>query len=192
MWFKIKSKHSWLQGPRHILRELSLFRLQSQKVQEILLDTLKRSAWNSHSEAVLQTMICSQDREERDLAINMIIMIRGRNTLGNTKPRPMKLPKLNVEATQLKPLIGWKGIKKPILTCNLTKDDIKNFREEAMQVPYYCLHTQGLERSVKETTHASEAVYGFERRDGYIRGRVESRSLIFVLNSKQCLINMFT
>lgn len=41
MWFTIKMKHSWLEGPRHILAELSLFRLQSPEVQEVLLPTLK-------------------------------------------------------------------------------------------------------------------------------------------------------
>ena len=44
MWFSIKVKHSWLEGPRHILTELSLFRLQSAEVQHMVLPTLKRSA----------------------------------------------------------------------------------------------------------------------------------------------------
>ena len=70
MWFKIKAKYSWLEGPCHILYELSLFRLQPEHVQEILLPTLQRSAWNSHSESVLQTMICSSDREDWKFPIN--------------------------------------------------------------------------------------------------------------------------
>ena len=191
MWFKIKVRHSWLEGPRHILEELRLFRLQSPVVQEILEATLRRSAWNSHSESVLKTMICSEDREEREFAVTKILQIRGRNKLGNIKPRPRKLPELNLDATQLQDIIDWDKAKEPVRTCGHSKEDIKKFKETPMQVPYFCLHTQGIERAVKETTHASESVYGFERRDGYIRGRIESRILMPVFNSKKSLINIF-
>ena len=99
----------------------------------------------------------------------------------------MKLPTLNVDATQLEDLICWKAVKEPVLTCSLTKEEIVGFRERPMQVPYFCLHTQGTERVVKEVTNASGLVYGFERRDGFIRGRVENRSLMSALDSKKSL-----
>lgn len=190
MWFEIKRKHSWLEGPRHILKEVSLFRRLSPEVQKILEETLRRSAWNSHSEAVLQTMVCSDDKEEREFAVATILKIRGRNKLGNRKQRSMKLPTLNMAATQLKDLIDWKGAREPVLTCSLTKDEVKGFKEKPMEVPYYCLHTQGIERAVKEVTSASEIVYGFERRDGFIRGRTENRSLMPSLTSKKALMNL--
>ena len=65
-------------------------------------------------------------------------------------------------------MTGWKGAMETVLTCNLTREEIIAFRDAPMKVPYYCLHTQGIERAVKEVTAASEAVYGFERRDGFI------------------------
>ena len=74
-----------------------------------------------------------------------------------------------------------------MLTCSLTKEEIVGFRERPMQVPYFCLHTQGIERVVKEVTNASGLVYDFERRDGFIRGRVENRSLMSALTSKKSL-----
>ena len=187
MWFEIKVKHSWLEGPRHILKELTLFHLQSPEVQSILEPTLRRSAWSSHSESVLQTMICSEDMEEREFAVTTILKIRGRNKLGNTLPRPRKNPCLNLAATQLKDIIDWKRAKEPVLTCKLTKEELKQFKKEPMQVPYYCLHTQGIERAVKETTAASETVFGFDKRDGFIRGRAENRRLMPALKSKKCL-----
>ena len=150
MWFDIKMKHSWLQGPRHVLKELSLFRLQSTEVQEILLPTLKRSAWNSHSESILQTMLCSEDREERIFAVSMILKIRGNNSLGDLQPRPRKHPNLNISAMTLQEMIDWKNAKEPVLSCKLSKEEICSFREKPMEVPYFCLHTQGIERAVKE------------------------------------------
>ena len=80
MWFTIKIKNSWLEGPRHVLKELSLVQMLTSEVKDILLPTL-RSAWNSHSEAILQTMICSEGQEEREFALNMILKIKGKNML---------------------------------------------------------------------------------------------------------------
>lgn len=102
----------------------------------------------------------------------------------------MKLPKLNVDATELKVMISWEKAKEPLLTCSLTKEEIKSFNEEPMKVPYHCLHTQGIGRAVKETTNATGSVFVFERRDGYIWGRIENISLLPTLNSKKCLENL--
>ena len=152
MWFDIKVKHSWLEGPRHVLKELSLFRLQSKKVQDIVLPTLQRSSWNSHSESVLQTLLCSSEKDERYFAVQQILKIRGKNKLGDLRPRSRKNPELNIEATTLKDMINWKGSKEPVFTCRLTKQEINSFKETPMVVPYFCLHTQGIERAVKEVS----------------------------------------
>ena len=152
MWFNIKVKHSWLQGPRHILTELGLFRLQSTEVQEILLPTLRRSAWNSHSESVLQTMLCSEDKEERDFSVTQILKIRGKNMFGDMKPRARKKPVLDIAATTLIDLIDWNGAKEPVLSCKLSREKVVSFKDNPMVVPYFCLHTQGIERSVKEAS----------------------------------------
>ena len=57
--------------------------------------------------------------------------------------------------------------------------------EEPLKLPYYCNHTQGIERAVKEVTAAAESVYGAERRDGFIRGRAAHRELVPCINSKK-------
>ena len=190
MWFSIKANHSWIEGPRHLLKELGLFHLQPASVQKILLSTLERSAWNSHSEAILSTMVCSDDKQEREFAVDKILKIRGKNQLGNMKPRAMKLPKLNLAATTLSDLIDWKGAKEPVLTCKLSKDEVKQIKLEPLEAPYFCLHTQGMERIVKETTLASETVYGEEKRDGFIRVRAENRELMASFDTKAALVNL--
>ena len=149
MWFDIKVKHSWLEGPRHILKELSLFRLQS---KDMVFPTLKRSACNSHSESLLQTMVCSSDKDEREFAVQQILKIRRKNKLGDLRSRSRKNPELNIESTTLKDMIQWKGSKEPVFTCKLSKQEILNFKETPMVVPYFCLHTQGIERAVKEVS----------------------------------------
>ena len=87
MWFEIKVKHSWLEGPRHVLTHLSLLKLQAREVQNILLPYLRTSSWYAHSEAILQTMLCSKDPEERTFAVSKILKMRGRQDSGKTQPR---------------------------------------------------------------------------------------------------------
>ena len=187
MWFNIKVQHSWLEGPRHILTQLSLIQLQSNKVQRIVDPYARSTAWFSHSEAVLQTMLCSSQQEERVWAVEKILQIRGKNPLGSMKPRARRLPKLNMKAKDLKGLISWKEAHEPLLTCHLTKEELHELKIMAMVVPYYSLHTQAIERAVKEVTQASEAVYGFDRRDGLIRAKAENRKLMPKLEGKKTL-----
>ena len=72
----------------------------------------------------------------------------------------------------------------------MAKEEIIKMKDQAMVVPYYCVHTQGIERAVKEVTQASEAVYGFERRDGWIRARANNRNLMPKLGTKKDLENL--
>ena len=46
-----------------------------------------------------------------------------------------------------------------------------------MNVSNISVHGQSMERCVKEVTAAAESVYGYERRDGFIRARLEHRQL---------------
>ena len=94
---------------------------------------------------------------------------------------------MNVKAKDLKGLICWTDAHEPLLTCHLTKKDLLKIKNEAMEVPYYSIHTQGIERAVKEVSQASEAVYEFDRRDGYIRARANNRKLMPKLKSKKSL-----
>jgi hypothetical protein len=190
MWFQIKVKHSWLEGPQHVLTHLSLLQLQSERIQDILMPYLRTSSWYAHSESILQTLLCSQDPVDRSFAVSKILKLRGREALGRINPRSRKLPLLNEKSKTLQDLIQWKRVHEPLLTCGLNKEEIKSFRDTPMEVSYYCGHTQPIERAVKEVTAASAAVIGERRRDGWIRARAENRELMPVLNTKQDLLGL--
>ena len=95
-------------------------------------------------------MLCSLDKEERLFAIYMIFSIRGENEMGDTSVRFRVLPMLNIMATKLKDLICWDNAMEPVVTASLSKPQLEQYREEPMLVKYYCCHTQGIERAVKE------------------------------------------
>ena len=87
LWFEAKVKHSFIEGPKLVLKQLELVRLQSKKTRDLVAPHIQRSAWYSHSEAVLQTLLCSEDREERVFAVDKIRELREgeeRGDLSNT------------------------------------------------------------------------------------------------------------
>ena len=80
--YEIKAKHNWLDGPRHVLHQLQLLQLQDSTVQELVKPYVQSSCWYSHSEMILQTMISSEDPEERRFAVETMTNIRGKRHQG--------------------------------------------------------------------------------------------------------------
>ncbi|XP_065670747.1 uncharacterized protein LOC136089067 [Hydra vulgaris] len=87
MWFQIKVKHNWIEGPQHILNQLTLIKLQDENVPMIIEKYVRSSAWNSHSEILLQTLLCSKNKIEREFAVNKILEIRKNLEMGNLASR---------------------------------------------------------------------------------------------------------
>ena len=76
-------------------------------------------------------------------------------------------------------LCSWdKNVFEPVFTCQLTLQEIKQFKEQPMVVPYRPVHGQSMERAVKQVTRACESVYGEEARDGFIRAGVANRQVM--------------
>ncbi len=106
-WFHVN--HSWVDGLRNILFELSCLCTQPKEVQLTFMLTVQSSAWFAHSEAILMTMLCSkEEEEERRFAVLKIISIRGEE-MGDSSLRLWTFPYLNVRATNLQNLIDWEG-----------------------------------------------------------------------------------
>ncbi|XP_065663964.1 uncharacterized protein LOC136085927 [Hydra vulgaris] len=96
VWFNIKVKHSWTEGPKHVLYQLKLLQHQSLDIQNTVIPTIKRSAWYAFSESILQTMLCSENKEERSFSVLKILEIRGEGDeneqLGDLSVRPRRTP----------------------------------------------------------------------------------------------------
>ncbi|KAM5180695.1 uncharacterized protein ACMZJ9_001222, partial [Mantella aurantiaca] len=191
-WFSIKSKFSWVEGPRHILYQLKLLKSQKKAVADIVLPTIQRSSWFAFSEMVLQTLLCSEDQEERKAGVQKIIELRNNDddTLGDLSVRPRKTPAVNPNATSLLELIDWsEKVYEPPLTCKFKISEIGKIVEESMQVPKWPCHGSSTERCVKQVTEASAKLYTHERREAFIRGQEASRRMMSRNESKQDLMN---
>ena len=87
-------------------------------------------------------------------------------------------------------LINWQScnITEPPLTVHISDVDITAFvkskESPLINFPRFPCHTQAVERCIKLVTEASAAVCGNTSRDGFIRTRLEARSIMPVFNTK--------
>ena len=86
--------------------------------------------------------------------------------------------------------MGKTTLTEPPLIKALTDEQIQKIKEEPLVVKKYPNHTQSVERSIKLVTDASKAVYGFDARDGFIRARMQSRSMMPQYDSKKDFSSM--
>ena len=107
-----------------MLFQLEAIRSLKEETQKQLRDHIQRSAWYSHTESILQALLCSDQEEERRWAVNKIISLREteEDSLGNINPRSRRTPKLNFEAISVKDLVNWdtETVYEPPLTCHLS------------------------------------------------------------------------
>ena len=146
--------------------------------------------------SVIQTLIWSDDEEERSCGVKKILAIRGEgleNTQkGDSSVRSRRTPEINPKANSIVKLIDWteEGVSESPLTCSLTTGEIKCFVHTPMKVPDWPCHTQSIERVVKMVTEASGKYFSHEKRDGVIKTQEASRRLMPRNESKQDLVNI--
>ena len=59
-------------------------------------------------ESVLQTLLCSEKKEDREFAVDMIAKVRGQKIQGDLRPRSrVHEDTFNAQATKLVELCSW-------------------------------------------------------------------------------------
>ena len=193
MFFEIKVKHKIVDGPKHIVTLLRLLRSQPTEVVSIVKPYVQTGAWFSHPEALLLTLLASENKKDRRFAVKKVLELRGEEEFGDMEPRSRRTPKINFEANECKDVINWEKeeIHEPVFSCSLSTAEIKNIIGTPLQVVGYPLHTQSTERAVKLVTEASCTVCGVKKRHGYILSRVESREDVPAYDAKKNLLSFF-
>ncbi|KAK1894408.1 ADP-ribosylation factor 1 [Dissostichus eleginoides] len=110
-WFNVKVKHSWIEGLGHILFQLDCLKSQRKEVLDLVMPTVRRSAWYAHSEAILQTLLCSEDQKEIIEGVERFLAIRGEGDpdtqLGDSSVSTRRTPDINCDASSIGDLISW-------------------------------------------------------------------------------------
>ena len=191
MWFEIKCKPSYKDGPSHVLTSVKLFKYLSEDTKSIVEPTIRRNAYFAHSENILMAMVADTDQEKRKKAVQIIEKIRQGDIFGDESIRPFKVPTINFDAEEYDALIDWDGmVHEPIVTAEMGIFNIQKIEHQRLFIGNFKCHTQAIERTVKEVTKASKAVVGQARRDGVIKSTLKSRALHPESNTKKHLVNM--
>ena len=154
-WFQIKIMHSWLDGPRHVLFQFKQLNYQKVEVITIVKKTVIRSAWFAFSEWIIQTLLCSNNKEEQKLGVQKMLEIRGKgddNTqFGYNSVRCCKIPSINTDADNLMDLIELKdSVYEPLLTTYLTTHEVKEILQKPIVVLNWPCHSQPIESCLKQ------------------------------------------
>ena len=108
---------------------------------------MARSAWFSHSEDVLLTLLSNHDKEERRFAVEKILGIRqGREKGDRSNRQKVCVENFNPDAKTLSELCTWySNVFEPVLTFQLSLTDIETIIKEQFKVEYKPLHGQSIE-----------------------------------------------
>ena len=156
-------------------------------MKNIVILSVESTVWFAHPENILLSLLASEDEEERRFAIRVILDKVRRGGQGDSSVRTFKIPAINWKAKKIQELIDWDQtpITEPVVTTNLSSEELLACLDTPLVVPDWTCHTQAVERTVKKVTEASKMVAGREKRDGWIRAADSSRSELPVMVSKK-------
>ena len=70
----------------------------------------------------------------------------------------------------------------------MSKDEIEGLRSKPLEAPDFPIHSQSTERAVQLVSQAAQAVFGQERRDGFVKARIAHREAMPVFHSKKDIV----
>lgn len=188
LWFEIKCNSSCQNGARHVFQTIKLSRYLRPDLKSIIDPVIQRNAFFAHPENILISMLNDTRLHIRELALRRILNAKQKTS---QNIRIFKVPQLNFDAVEYTGLIDWQknDITCPPLLRNLEIDNLKSIitesSEKFLHIDSFPCHTQAVERCVKLVTEASLSLVGSERRDGFIKSRIDSRLRMPQFESKK-------
>ena len=186
-WFHIKTKPNLIHSPEHFLTSVTNYRKLPEKTQKIVKPFIASNSYHANSEHILLAMLCSDDSQLREDAVQRILDLRAGSNSANQLREFVPPKTLNFNATHIRELIDWdlETISEPPLTYKLSTQALIEIEVEKLTIKPYKVHTQSVELAVKLVTQASISVYGPEARDGFVKATVLSRRIMPKLTSKK-------
>lgn len=181
IWFQIKRHSSCEMGPKHLFNLMQYSRCLSEEIKSVVDPVIQRNAFFAHPENLLLAMITDDREFARELALRRIIKARKESP---SKIRIFKIPQLNFSASDYIEMIHWNelSVTSPPMFHRISDSTLlqmlHNKTTISLEFSKFHCHTQAVERCVKLVTEASITVAGEKARDGLIRTKIQSRSLM--------------
>lgn len=189
LWFAIKTNPGCYDGPRHLWKMIQFSRYLPQNLKNIVDVVIQRNAFFAHPENMLLAMLTDGDNVIRELAFRRVLKAKVQQTATEgIGVRQFRVPKINFDAQKYYEMIDYESYINalPPLIRSLTCEEIESYindNEKLLPLAKFPCHTQSVERCIRLVTEASAAV-GESERDGYIRSRIKSRSIMHHFNKK--------
>jgi len=118
--------------------------------------------------------------------VQTILGIGENSATPHSQIRKFQVPEINVNPKTWVDLINWESttMTEPPIVSHLTNEQTEEIIDKPLIVPHYPNHTQSVELCVKLVTDASKTVYGSDSRDGFIRARITSRTVMPQFDNK--------
>ncbi len=185
-WFAVKQQNSFLAGPKILFDLLQAAKaLGDPECLAIFEDKLQKWAFPLLSENFLASMLFSDQIRDRRLAALRITELKSRDT-PPISSQPIQ--QVNFAAEHWSQLITLTSADcEPPLTARLSVEEVQAMVEHPGEPPKFPIHTQSVERAVKNTTEASKLFWSFERRHESIVAKSVARAKRPKSDSKQDL-----
>lgn len=183
IWFKVKKNSSFTEGAKHFFEMMRLSQTLPKRCKTIINKVLHRNAFFAHPENILISMIHDKEQHVRELGWRRIIKARSKQS-PEGEVRSFAVPELIYDSQNYYGMINWQKteVTEPPVTRTIPDAQINEFIKTGDQpeglIPLFPCHTQAVERLIKLVTDASASVSGREKRDGFIRSRLHSRTKI--------------
>lgn len=183
-WFYIKQHSSCFEGAKNFFHLMQLCYKLGEDVWTIVEPVLKNNAYFAHPESILLAGVADDNCSVRHLACQRIIQARA-CALNNTI-RMFDKDKLvlNKNATSFMDMISWNSvtITPPPLLSTISNVDLHKYSANSLQ-DIMC-HSQQVERTVKDVSSTTCAVFGHASRHGMILQCNKSRKELPIIHSK--------
>ena len=165
LWFRLKKNNNFIHGPSAIFTAIKLISQQPDSVRKIVMPVVQHNGWFAEVGIMLCSMLASEDRRIREKAVESILQ---RRTKPLKKPRKgivrgirkIEVNPLQSEAETWDQIIDWTNvtIHEPYILEILSREQIETAREGPLVFPHFPLHSQSVERAVKNTSESSTQV----------------------------------
>ena len=165
IWFEIKSKPNFVNGPPTLFLQMKLVMKLKPEVRDIVQPVIQRNGWMAEPGIMLCAMLSSKDKVVREKGVKLILQ-RRRKPLPKPRAkilcgiRKIEVPSLQWAAPSWEEIIDWKVTKywEPAIIEKFTKDDLENTKNSPVIFPTFPQHSQTVERAVKLVSDASSQV----------------------------------
>jgi len=176
-WFWIKKQTSFIAGPKILFDLLQQAKsLSDPQLYGIFIDKMQEWAFPLLSENFLASMLFSEERRDRALASMRICELKACNP-EQSLIVSQRIQPVNFNAENWSQLIQLTTAEcEPPCTMGLSSEEVEALVDNPVDPPKYPIHSQSVERAVKNVSESLQCGWSWEKRHRSIVAKYTARA----------------